>query len=67
MTTRDPGSATNPGSFFSTFVDPLTRQTPLANEARGNDRLEEASKLAIEYESVLDAKDREAIEGNIEQ
>jgi len=65
MTTRDPGFATNPGTFFSTLVDPLTRQTPLANEARGNDRLEEASKLAIEYESVIDAADRAAIEDNI--
>jgi len=55
----------NTGTFFSTFLDPVARQTPAANETRGDDRIDEARKVAIEYESVIDAKDRAAIEDQI--
>jgi hypothetical protein len=37
------------------------------NEIRSSGRLEEAKNVAIEYESVLDAKDREVIEAKITQ
>jgi hypothetical protein len=38
---------------------------PSANESRGDYRVDEALKLANEYESVIDAKDREAIKDSI--
>ncbi len=70
MTTEDPDlvNAGDAGGFFSMFVDPLarvSRQTPAANEARGDQRLAETRRVAIEYESVLSADDRKAIEGMI--
>jgi hypothetical protein len=66
MTTKVPGRpVANTGTLFSTFIDPVARQTPSANETRGDDRIDEALKAAIEYESVIDAKDRAAIEDRI--
>src|SRR6266850_3032074 len=65
MTTKDQGLVTKTGTFVSTFIDPVARQTPSANETRGDDRIDEARKAAIEYESVIDAKDRAAIEDRI--
>jgi len=67
MTTEDSDlvNTGDAGGLFSMFVDPLVRQTPAANEARGDQRLAETRRVAIEYESVLSAQDREAIEGMI--
>jgi hypothetical protein len=67
MTSKDPGPVANTGTFFSTFIDPVVRQTPAANETRGDDRIDEARKAAIEYESVIDEKDRATIEDKINQ
>jgi hypothetical protein len=65
MTTEDPHLVDNAGvagGFYSMSVAPLLRQLPAANEARGDQRLAKACRMAIEYESVLSASDREAIE-----
>jgi hypothetical protein len=55
------------GNFLSTLIDPFARQTPGANESRGDERLEEAHKLAFEYESIIDANGRTAIKDRITQ
>ena len=66
MTNNDQGFVANAGAFLSNSLIGLTvRQMPSANESRGDDRLEEALKLANEYESVIDSKDREAIQDSI--
>ena len=50
----------NAGTFLSNTTAMLS-----ANKSRGDERLDEALKLANEYESVIDAKDREAIQERI--
>ena len=63
---KDQGFVANAGAFLSnSLIGGLTRQMPSANESRGDDRLDEALKLANEYESVIDTKDREAIQDSI--
>lgn len=63
---KDSGFVANAGAFLSNSLIGLTvRQMPSANESRGDDRLDETLKLANEYESVIDAKDREAIQDSI--
>lgn len=65
MNTKDSGLVASAGNLLSTLIDPVTRQTPAANESRGDERLQEARKLAFEYESVIDAHGRTAIEDRI--
>lgn len=65
MSAKDSGLVASAGNLFSTLIDPVARQTPAANESRGDERLQEASKLAFEYESVIDANGRAAIEDRI--
>lgn len=65
-TSNDQGFVANAGAFLSSsIIGPATRQLPSANESRGDYRLDEVLKLANEYESVIDSKDREAIEDSI--
>jgi hypothetical protein len=65
-TDNDPGLIANAGTFISNIlVDPVARQMPWANENRGDFRLDDAHKLAIEYESVIDSNARKAIEDRI--
>lgn len=66
MSTSNQGLVANAGAFLSGSIIGLTaRQMPSANESRGDYRVDEALKLANEYESVIDAKDREAIKDSI--
>jgi len=65
MSAKDSGLVASAGSLFSTLIDPVARQTPAANESRGDERLQEARKLAFEYESVIDVNGRAAIEDRI--
>jgi hypothetical protein len=67
MNAKDSGVVASAGTIFSTLIDPVARQTPAANENRGDERLQEARMLAFEYESVIDATDRAAIEDRIIQ
>ncbi|KAI9508156.1 hypothetical protein F5148DRAFT_1199283 [Russula earlei] len=53
------------GAFIANPLGFVARQLPSANENRGNLRLDDAHRIAIEYESVIDPKDREAIESTI--
>ena len=62
---NDPGLVASAGTFISTLIDPVARQTPAANESRGDQRLREARKLAFEYESEIDADGRAAMEDRI--
>lgn len=65
MTTENPdvkNNAGDAGGLFSMFVDCLT---PAANEAQGDQRLAEARRVAIKYESAFSVKDREVIEDMI--
>lgn len=55
------------GAFISNPLGFVARQLPSANEDRGNLRLEDAHRIALDYESVIDRKDREAIESTITQ
>ncbi|KAI9434408.1 hypothetical protein F5148DRAFT_1154795 [Russula earlei] len=55
------------GAFIANPLGFVARQLPSANENRGNLRLDDAHRIAIEYESVIDPKDREAIESTITQ
>jgi hypothetical protein len=65
-TSNNQGFVANAGAFLSSSIIGLTaRQMPSANESRGDYRVDEALKLANEYESVIDAKDREAIKDSI--
>jgi hypothetical protein len=65
-TSTDQGFVANAGAFISNSIIGLTaRQMPSANESRGDYRVDEALKLANEYESVIEAKDREAIQDSI--
>ena len=50
---------------MNSLIGLTVRQVPPGNESRGDDRLKETLKLANEYESVIDAKDREAIQDSI--
>ena len=52
---KDRGFLANAGTFLSNATAMLS-----ANESRADDRLDKALKLANEYESVIDAKGREA-------
>jgi len=62
---RDSGLVASAGTFISTLIDPVARQTPAANESRGDQQLREARKLAFENESVIDADGRPAMEDRI--
>ena len=63
---KDQGFPANAGAFLSNSSIGLTvRQMPSANESRGDDCLDEAFEPANEYESVIDTKDREAIQDSI--
>ena len=57
---KNRGFVANAGAFLSNATAML-----FANESRGDDLLDEALKLANEYESVIDAKHREAIQDSI--
>jgi hypothetical protein len=57
---KNRGFVANAGAFLSNATAMLS-----ANESRGDDRLDEALKLANENESVIDAKDREVIQERI--
>ncbi len=66
MSTNNPGLIANAGALISnSLIGLMARQMPSANEGRGDLRVDEALKLANEYESVIDAKDREAIQDTI--
>lgn len=67
MNAKDSGLIASAGTLISTLIDPVARQTPAANESRADERLQQARKVASEYESVIDAKDRAAIEASIAQ
>ena len=62
---KEQGFIANAGAFLSNSLNRLTRQMPSANESRGDDRIDEALKLANEYESVIDPKDRKALQDSI--
>ena len=65
MDAQDSGLVASAGTFISTLIDPVARHTPAANESRGDERLMEARKVAFEYESVIDADGRTAIDDRI--
>ena len=63
---KDQEFVANAGAFLSNALKDLTvTQIESAYESRGDDRLERALKLANEYESVINSKDREAIQDSI--
>jgi len=52
-------------AFISNPLGFMSRQLPSANENRGDLRLEDAHRIALDYESVIDPKDRETIRNTI--
>ena len=65
MDAQDSGLVASAGTFISTLIDTIARHTPAANERRGDVRLHEVRRLAFEYESVIDADGRAALETKI--